>query len=146
MTRSKDTVPTMKIRRLVRSTPEKIFELWTDPALMARWMTPYPGDVNCVADSDLRVGGAFRLAMKTEKSQCDIHGTYILVEPPNKLVFTWQGPPTQNAMTLVTVELQPAKGGTQLTLTHEKLPTEELRQAHGIGWGNMLDHLDEDVA
>ena len=32
-------------------------------------------------------------------------------------------------------------GGTELTLTHEKLPTAVLRAAHEIGWANMFDHL-----
>jgi uncharacterized protein YndB with AHSA1/START domain len=146
VTRSERTVPTVKVSRLIRGTPEQIFELWTDPALMARWMTPYAGDVDCVAEADLQVGGTFKLAMKSGDTQCDIHGAYVSIDAPRLLIFTWQGPPTQNEPTLVTVELTTASGGTQLTLTHEKLPTEQLRQAHGIGWGNMLDHLENIAA
>jgi hypothetical protein len=56
-------------------------------------------------------------------------------------VFTWFGPPTQNANTLVTLELKALQTGTELTLTHEKLPTAEVRQSHTTGWANMFDHL-----
>jgi len=64
---------------------------------------------------------------------------------PRKLVFTWSGPPTSRVDTLVTVELAPIENTTELTLTHEKLPTAELRDGHGIGWANMLDHLERAV-
>jgi uncharacterized protein YndB with AHSA1/START domain len=65
--------------------------------------------------------------------------------PADLLAITWCGPPTQNANTLVTVELKSISGGTELTLTHEKLPTAELRAAHEIGWANMFDHLADVV-
>jgi uncharacterized protein YndB with AHSA1/START domain len=34
------TGPTMQIRRRVRATAEQIFDLWTKPDLMVRWMSP----------------------------------------------------------------------------------------------------------
>lgn len=134
-------VPTLKIRRVIASSPQKIFDLWTRPELMARWMSPYPGAVHCEAVADVRVGGAFRLSIRSADSQCDIEGIYVEVERPKRLVFTWCGPPTQGANTLVTLELKALKTGTELTLTHEKLPTDEVRQGHTIGWANMVDHL-----
>jgi uncharacterized protein YndB with AHSA1/START domain len=94
---------------------------------------------------DIRVGGRFKLEMQSDQSGCEIEGTYVAIDPPRKLVFTWSGPPTGQADTLVTVELAPIENATELTLTHEKLPTAELRDGHGIGWANMLDHLERAV-
>lgn len=133
--------PTVKIKRVIARPAEEIFELWTRPELMARWMSPYTGAVQCRAEADVRVGGRFRLSMCSADSQCEIEGTYVEIERPNRLVFTWLGPPTQNVNTLVTLELKALKSGTELTLTHEKLPTAEARQGHMIGWANMLEHL-----
>jgi uncharacterized protein YndB with AHSA1/START domain len=135
------TVPTVKIRRVIASPAQKIFDLWTRPELMARWMSPFPGAVHCDVVADVRVGGTFRLSMSSADSQCEIEGTYVQIERPNRLVFTWFGPPTQNANTLVTVELKALQTGTELTLTHEKLPTAEVRQGHTTGWEYMFDHL-----
>jgi uncharacterized protein YndB with AHSA1/START domain len=138
-------VPTLKIKRVIAGPAQEIFDLWTRPELMARWMSPYPGAVQCQAEADVRVGGTFRLSMCSADSQCEIEGTYVQIERPNRLVFTWLGPPTQNATTLVTLELKALKAGTELTLTHEKLPTAEVRQGHTVGWANMLDHLVVEV-
>jgi uncharacterized protein YndB with AHSA1/START domain len=102
---------------------------------------PLSGAVNCKASSDVRRGGAFSLVMSSGDSNCEISGTYVEVERPRRLVFTWIGPPTSNVNTLVTVELNPRDGGTELVLTHERLPTPEVREGHTIGWGNMLNHL-----
>jgi uncharacterized protein YndB with AHSA1/START domain len=140
-----ETVPTLVLERVVASTPQKIFDLWTQPKLMARWMSPYPGVVACEAAADVRVGGAYKLSMESAGSSCEIEGTYIEVDPPTKLVFTWCGPPTAGANTLVTLNLKPLQTGTKLTLTHEKLPTTEVRQGHAMGWANMLDHLSGEV-
>jgi uncharacterized protein YndB with AHSA1/START domain len=52
---SEPTVPTVKIKRVISSDAHKIFNLWTRPELMAHWMSPYPGKVQCAAEAD-RVG------------------------------------------------------------------------------------------
>jgi hypothetical protein len=44
--------------------------------------------------------------------------------------------------TLVTISLRAVEGGTELTLRHERLATEELRQSHAMGWGGCLDLLE----
>jgi uncharacterized protein YndB with AHSA1/START domain len=134
-------VSTVKIKRVIASPAQQIFDLWTQPELMARWMSPYPGAVQCGAEADVRVGGTFRLSMSSAESRCDIEGTYVEIERPHRLVFTWLGPPTRGVTTLVTLELKTVHAGTELTLTHEKLPTAEVRQGHLTGWETMLEHL-----
>src|ERR1700759_2954144 len=98
-------IPVLRIRRRVNATAEQIFDLWTRPDLMARWMSPFPGTVECEATSDPRPGGAFSLVMSSGQSSREVSGTYVQVDRPHKLVFTWIGPLTNNVTTLVTVEL-----------------------------------------
>jgi uncharacterized protein YndB with AHSA1/START domain len=133
--------PTLTIKRTISGSPEEIFDLWTLPSLMAKWMSPYAGEVQCVAASDVRVGGAFHLLMQAGASRCEITGTYLEVRHPTRLVFTWIGPPTASATTRVTVELRAIGGSTELSVTHAQLPTDEVRDGHARGWANMLDHL-----
>ncbi|HLX15547.1 MAG TPA: SRPBCC domain-containing protein [Bradyrhizobium sp.] len=140
-----NSVPSIRLTRIIKASPQRVFDLWTQPQLMARWLSPYPGEVRCVARAELRVGGRFKLEMRSDQSGCEIEGAYVAIDPPRKLVFTWSGPPTGQADTLVTVELMPIENATELTLTHEKLPTADLREGHGIGWAYMLDHLERAV-
>jgi uncharacterized protein YndB with AHSA1/START domain len=41
------TGPVVQVRRRLRAREEVIFDLWTKPDLMARWMSPFPGAVDC---------------------------------------------------------------------------------------------------
>jgi uncharacterized protein YndB with AHSA1/START domain len=141
MARGETTGATVQIRRRVRASTEEVFDLWTKPDLMARWMSPYPGAVDCKASCDLRPGGAFSLVMTSAESNREVTGTYVQIDRPRKLVFTWIGPLTNHVNTLVTVELTPHGDETDLVLTHERLPTSAIVEGHTRGWGYILDHL-----
>ena len=145
MVRDDTTGPIVKMRRRVRARAEQIFDLWTKPDLMVRWMSPFPGAVNCKASCDLRPGGAFNLVATSEESSREVSGTYVEVDRPRKLVFTWIGPLTNNVATLVTVELIPRGDETDLVLTHERLPTLAICEGHTKGWGHILDHLADAI-
>ena len=146
MARGETTRPILQIRRRVKAGAEQIFDLWTNPDLMAQWMSPFPGVVDCKASSDLRPGGTFSLVMSSAESRREVSGTYVEIDRPRKLVFTWIGPLTNNMNTLVTVELDPQGDETDLVLTHRRLPTVAIHEGHTRGWGNILDHLAELVS
>lgn len=146
MVRGNTTGPSVQLRRRLRASAEQIFDLWIKPDLMVRWMSPYPGAVDCKVSCDVRPGGTFRLVMSSEESSREVSGTYVEVDPPRKLVFTWIGPLTDNMTTLVTLELNPCGDETDLVLTHERLPTPAIREGHTRGWGNILDHLADAVS
>src|SRR6202162_1101891 len=122
MARGDTTGGIVRVRRRVRAGAEQIFDLWTKPDLMVRWMSPFPGAVDCKASCDLRPGGAFSLVMSSEEASREVSGTYVQVDRPRKLVFTWIGPLTNNVNTLVTVELDPRGYETDPLLTHAPLP------------------------
>jgi len=146
MVRDDATGPIVQIRRRVKAGAEQIFDLWTRPDLMVRWMSPYPGAVQCKASSDLRPGGTFSLVMSSTESSREASGAYVQIDGPRKLVFTWMGPLTSNVNTLVTVELNPRGDETDLVVTHERLPTSAIHEGHTKGWGHILDHLADAVS
>ncbi len=146
MDRGDTTGPAVQIRRRVKAAAEQIFDLWTKPDLMVRWMSPFPGAVDCKASCDLRPGGAFSLVMTSKDASREVSGTYVEIDRPRKLVFTWMGPLTNNVNTLVTVELTPHGDETDLVLTHERLPTLAIHDGHTRGWGHILDHLADAIA
>lgn len=145
MDRGDTTAPTVQVRRRLKAAAEQIFDLWIKPELMVRWMSPFPGAVVCTASCDPRPGGAFSLVMRSEDASREVSGTYVQIDRPHKLVFTWVGPLTKNVETLVTVELHPRGDETDLVLTHERLPTPAIYEGHTKGWGMILDHLAEVV-
>ena len=102
MVRGDTTAAIVQVRRRVKGGAEEIFDLWTRPELMARWMSPFPGAVDCQASCDPRPGGAFSLVMSSKDAIREVSGAYVEVDPPRKLVFTWIGPLTNNVTTLVT--------------------------------------------
>jgi uncharacterized protein YndB with AHSA1/START domain len=104
-------------------------------------MSPYPGPVHSEVTADVRLGGRYRLVMGDGETTCEVEGAYVEVQRPRRLVFTWRGPPTGDAETLVTLMLRAVDGGTELTLTHERLPSEGARSGHAQGWINFLVHL-----
>ena len=146
MARDNATGPILEIRRRLKAGAEQIFDLWTKPDLMVRWMSPFPGAVDCKASSDLRPGGIFSLVMSSAEASREVFGTYVEIDRPRKLVFTWIGPLTNNVNTLVTVELDPQGDETDLVLTHERLPTPAICEGHTRGWGHILDHLADAVS
>ena len=146
MVRGDTTGPIVQIRRRVRARAEQIFDLWTKPDLMVRWMSSFPGAVDCKASCDLRPGGAFSLVMSSGEISREVSGTYVHVDRPRKLVFTWIGPLTNDVTTLVTVELNPRGDETDLVLTHERLPTSAIVEGHTRGWGHILDNLSDVVS
>jgi uncharacterized protein YndB with AHSA1/START domain len=76
-------------------------------------------------------------------------GEYRELQPGKKIVFTWQWEDDEtweNHISVVTVELDDADGGTELRLTHERLPNEASRDGHTGGWNSALDKLEKFVS
>ena len=75
------------IRKLIPASREEVFAAWTEAESVAQWMCP--GQVITVpAQLDVRVGGSFRILMKSETEDVEHTGEYQVVDPPSKLVFT----------------------------------------------------------
>ena len=148
---------TLEIRRTYNASRERVFRAWTDPQAIAQWFGPTDGHCCTVEALDLRVGGRYRLALAHpegesgcagESGASRAAGEYTVIDPPSRLAFTWAW--EEGGMdvgeTLVTVELNDLGGRTELVLTHERLPNEEARIAHGEGWNGSLDRLERFVA
>ena len=111
---------------------------------MKRWFCPHE-HWGVEVEVDPRAGGAFRIVMKDRDTGTDhiVRGTFREVRAPERLVFTWQWEAEQPAFheTLVTVEFRDLGGKTEVTLTHEALPTPESRESHVKGWNGCLERL-----
>jgi len=130
--------PRAHVTRVVQAPAADIFDAWTDPMVMAQWMTP---SGTATAEVDLRVGGRFRLVMADEHLRIEHTGEYRVIQPPELLVFTWRSEFTGMRDTLVMVRLT-ARGAdeTEIEVTHE-LATDHEATSHAGGWGQLLSRL-----
>ena len=139
------TKPSLTLKRRLNAPPARVYQAWTDPQKMMRWYAP-AGAQTLAAETDARVGGRFRVLMRTADGQDhDVSGVYREVVRDEKLVFTWQWRSKPEWESLVTITLKADGDGTILTLTHEQLPDDAERDGHRNGWSGALDKLAEVV-
>lgn len=144
------TAQSVIVSRTFRSTKEAAFDAWTNPASLAQWFGP-PGFRAKILTHDLRVGGDWRFLMTDDKGQGFHHfGTFIAIEPTDKLAFTWGSEEQVEGWrdeagnpTLVTVTFEENADRVTVVITHENLATEPARRGLTLGWGEGLACLAE---
>jgi uncharacterized protein YndB with AHSA1/START domain len=138
-------VEPLTLVRTVQAPPGEVFKAWTDPGLIHLWMSSAGGTT--VAEIDARVGGRYRLETRTADGMVHVTtGVYRELEPGRRLVQTWiyEGPLPGfiGHETLLTVELREMGPSlTELTLRHERVPSEVYRDSLRGGWSALLDSL-----
>ncbi len=132
----------LEITRAIPHPPEKVFDAWLDPEMLAKFMLPGPNMSVPEAYSDAKVGGRFKIIMRArEAGDLPHEGEYKVIDRPNRLQFTWNSPYSQDDST-VTLDFTPTDKGTELRLHHIRFPSEESRNNHEGGWTRILETLE----
>jgi uncharacterized protein YndB with AHSA1/START domain len=137
------TIQALTVRRTIAADPQRVFDAWTQPAHMVNWACPEGATLDTVR-TDIRVGGSYLLKMTNPEGETyTAFGTYREVDPPHRLVYTWDWKEEAHRMgeTLVTVEFIDRDGATEVVLRHEGFPSTEAREGHDQGWASCLDKL-----
>lgn len=139
------SLPSLALRRVYAASPERVYAAWTDPELAPRVLCP--GDMTIPSAAfDVRVGGAYRIEMRTPDGEAFVaRGVYREVVPVRRLVMTWsweEDDPAEEHESLLTLEFAPHGTGTELTLTHARLKDVASRDRHEHGWTSILDKLE----
>ena len=130
-------IPKVVVRREIAAPAEELFDAWLDRREPGRLDAPAK-DLAHDHKVDPRVGGNFEIIMHAETGPIPHTGTYKEIDRPRRLVFTWNSPYAGQGDSLVTVEFRPARGATEIVLTHERLPSAEMAKAHEGGWSEIL--------
>ena len=78
----------IRLQRVLDTTPDVAFKHWVDAEARRRWYTPHEGWI-VEAETDLRVGGAWRVLFGPSRDQMYLeHGVFEEVEPPHRLGYT----------------------------------------------------------
>lgn len=129
------------IKRAFAASVDRVYQAWIDPTLLTQWMGP--GNITVsVAETDVRVGGAFRIVMEEpDGDSYTASGTYEEIAENEKLVFNWTWDHVDE-VTLVTLEFRATGDNeTELTLTHTGFAEKDARDHHEQGWNGCLDKL-----
>lgn len=141
---------TLRMTRAFTAPREKVFRAWTDPKELKRWFAPSDDYAIPLVEVDLRVGGRYRIQMKSPDGETyTVGGAYREIVVPARLVYTWaweggahcgtEAP--EEHQTLVTVEFHERGGTTEVVLTHDFFPNVEEKEKHSHGWVGCLDRL-----
>jgi uncharacterized protein YndB with AHSA1/START domain len=132
---------TLVVRRFIPVPRERVFAAWLDPASLAQWMQPGEA-TDATAEVDPRVGGKFRIVMLHGREEFEHTGEYLTIQPPARLSFTWISKATDHKATEVTIEFLDRPGGTEVVLTHRRLPASQI-ESHRSGWTDILRDLQD---
>src|SRR3954464_4261794 len=134
--------PSLTLKRRINAPPAKVYAAFTDPQTIARWFGPQ-GVTSVKVETDLRVGGRYRIVMEMGSDTHDVSGVYREIVPNEKLAYTWAWQSTPERESLVTITFKPEGGATLLTLTHEQFFDDDARDRHQHGWSGALDKLEK---
>lgn len=126
----------IRIERVLPATIGAVYDAWTRADLLSRWYCPNP-DLELKVQADVRVGGDYVVEMGPHV----VRGTYLEVEPPYRLVFSWKWDGTDDEPTRVEVELSEVGDGTLMSLSHTGFTSAEDAANHRLGWEPELGRL-----
>ena len=134
---------TVRLHRILTTTPERIYKAFLDADAMAKWLPPY-GFTCKVEHLDARVGGTFQSSF-TNFSTGHSHsfgGVYRELEPGAKIVYTdrFDDPNLPGEM-LTTVTLRAVSCGTELIVVQEGIPEMIPVEQCYLGWQQSLLQL-----
>jgi len=134
---------TVRLHRVLRAKPEKVYRAFLDGPAMAKWLPPY-GFTSTVHHLDARVGGSFRMSFSNFSSGNghSFGGEYIELVPNERLRYTDKfEDPNLPGLIEVTVSLSPVICGTELRVTQSGIPEAIPLEMCYLGWQESLAQL-----
>jgi uncharacterized protein YndB with AHSA1/START domain len=134
---------TIRLQRVLRAPPERVYRAFLDPAAMVKWLPPF-GFTGTVHEMDARVGGGHRMSF-TNFGTGESHsfgGRYLELVPGERICYTDRFDDTSlpGEMTC-TIALRAVLCGTELTIVQEGVPDAIPAAMCHLGWQESLGQL-----
>lgn len=133
----------LELERVFDAPAERVFQLLSEPAELARWWGPH-GFTTSEIVLDLRAGGSYRFTMQPPEGEAfHLSGDFVDVHPPDRLSFTfrWDEPDPDDRETVVVLWLDSVAGATRVSLWHGEFATEARLELHRSGWTDSFERL-----
>ena len=136
---------TVRLHRVFRAPPERVYRAFLEPAALERWMAPY-GFLGKVHSIDARVGGGYKMSFTNfgTGSTHSFGGTYAELKPNELLRYTDKfDDPNMPGEMQVTVTLKAVSVGTEVDIVQEGVPDVIPAEACYLGWQESLTQLGQ---
>jgi uncharacterized protein YndB with AHSA1/START domain len=134
---------TIRLHRVLRAAPERVYRAFLDADAMAKWLPPY-GFTAKVHHIDPKVGGTHKMSFTnftTGKSH-SFGGTYLELKPHERIRYTDEfDDPNLPGEMQTTITLKQVFCGTDLNITQEGIPAAIPAEACELGWQESLTLL-----
>lgn len=134
---------TVRLHRVLTTTPEKVYRAFLEPDALAKWIPP-DGFACTVHHLEPKTGGTFRASFRnfTTGDSHSFGGEYIELVPHERLRYTDKfDDPKMSGNVQVTVTLKAVPVGTELTIVQAGLPDVIPPEACYLGWQQSLQNL-----
>ena len=131
---------TIRLHRVLRTTPEKLYRAFLDPAAKTKWLPPH-GFTCTIHHLDARVGGTYKMSFTnfTTGASHSFGGTYLELVPNERLRYTDEfDDPNLPGEIQVTVTMKSCSLGTELNIVQEGVPDVIPTEACYLGWQESL--------
>ena len=131
---------TVRLHRVLRAPPERVYRAFLDADAMAKWLPPH-GFTGKVHQIDAKVGGTYRMSF-TNFSNGQSHsfgGQYLELVPNERIRHTDKfDDPNLPGVMQVTISLKKVAVGTELSIIQEGIPDVIPVEACYLGWQESL--------
>jgi uncharacterized protein YndB with AHSA1/START domain len=134
---------TVRLHRVLRAKPEKVYRAFLEAGAMGKWLPPY-GFTCTVHHLDARVGGTFRMSFHNFSSGNghSFGGEYLELVPNERIRYTDKfEDPGLPGLLEVTVSLKAVVCGTELSITQAGIPEAIPLEMCYLGWQESLAQL-----
>jgi uncharacterized protein YndB with AHSA1/START domain len=133
----------VRIERTFAARAEEVFDAWTNPEVMRRWLHVEPDWDTPLAEVDLRVGGTVRIVMRRpDGTQAGARGEYTMIDRPWRLAMTWTFDDDPANEQLIELSFSESAGSTTVLLVNSRISTDQRRRGQDYGWRGCLDQLE----
>ena len=131
---------TVRLHRVLRAPPERVYRAFLDPGAMAKWLPPN-GFTGKVHQMDAKVGGTYRMSFTgfTTGQSHSFGGEYLELAPHERIRYTDRFDDANlPGQMQVTVSLKKVSCGTELNIVQEGIPAVIPLEACYLGWQESL--------
>jgi len=134
---------TIKLHRVFKAAPEKIYRAFIDAEAQAKWLPPH-GFTCKVHHMDSKIGGTYKMSFTnftTGKSH-SFGGKYLEIIPNELIRYSDQfDDPNLPGEMITTVTIKQVSCGSDVTIVQENVPEIIPPEVCYLGWQDSLDQL-----